>query len=263
MAIRLTVEEMRFFQRNGFVIKRKVIDDKLLTKAHEVFWERAPSQLKRDDPASWQGPFREEFHFSDGTDQIGDYRWNLRSIGGDEWMMDLIPRNTDLMGIAEQLLGQDRLEPPDKARGIYTTLPRDDDAELVESLHVDQHVFHLGTVTYLNKVVTGGGGFRVWPASHLWFAETFKSRYSDRDTNPYTALVAFLETQPSLECTGDAGDVVFWHHRLAHMAGHNTSGNLRMAILYDFKLREFDYAREEPPQPSIWRDWPGLEALDQ
>ncbi len=262
MDIRLNEDELRFFKRNGFVVKRQVIDPERLAKAHEVFWERVPSQLKRDDPTSWLGPFREEFFIDDGTDRLQDYTWKFRSIGQDEWMMNLIPRNANLIGMAEQLLGKGNLEPPGQARGIYTTLPRDDEGELIDYLHVDEHVFHLGTVTYLNKVGTGSGGFRVWPASHLWFAETFRSQYGESEVNPYTELKDFLETQPSLECTGDAGDVVFWHHRLAHMAGHNTSRNLRMAILYDFKIRGFDYAREEPPQPSIWRDWPGIEALE-
>ena len=56
--------------------------------------------------------------------------------------------------------------------------------------------------------------------------------------------------------------MVFWHHRLAHMAGHNTSDNLRQAILYDFKKVDFDYTQELPPQPNMWVDWPGLDRLN-
>lgn len=258
MAIRLTEDEMRFFKRNGFVIKRKVIAPERLAQALAVFWERAPAQLRPDDPASWMGPFREEFHFSDGTDQIQDYRWNLRTVGADAWMMNLIPRNADLIGMAEQLLGAGNLDAPGRARGIYTTLPRDADATLENHLHVDRNIFHLNAVTYLDRVVAGGGGFRVWPTSHLWFGQTFESR----DAARYADLRTFFNAQPSLECTGDVGDVVLWHHRLAHMAGHNTSRNLRRAILYDFRLRDFDYEQAEPPSSNIWRDWPGLDALD-
>lgn len=265
MDIRFSQDEMRHFKRNGFVIKRNVMPPELIEKAQAVFWERAPAQLRRDDPATWMGPFRPEFEFEgeeEHPDQIGGYRHNLRTIGDDDWIKDMIARNANLIGMAEQLLGKGRLDPPDRTRGIYTTLPRAHDDELSNHLHVDRHVFHLSTVTYLGPVVAGGGGFRVWPASHTWFARTFESRYRGQNPNRYQDLKAFFEDQPSLECTGDAGDVVFWHHRLAHMAGHNTSRNLRQAILYDFRIAGFDYAREEPPQVDIWQDWPGLVDLD-
>ncbi len=129
-------------------------------------------------------------------------------------------------------------------------------------LHIDQHIFHLSTVSYLDKVVVGGGGFRVWPGSHLWFSNIFESKYKTEPFNRYQEAKSFFETQPSLECTGDAGDVVFWHHRLAHMAGPNISPNLRLAVLYDFKVLSFDYTQEVPPQPDFWQAWPGLQGLD-
>ena len=51
------------------------------------------------------------------------------------------------------------------------------------------------------------------------------------------------DTRP-VECIGRAGDIVFWHHRLAHMAGHNfTPGHLRQAILYDFATERLDELR--------------------
>ena len=274
MGIRFTDDELLFFKRNGFVIKRNVLKPELIAKAQEVFWAEAPSQLVKDDPSTWVGPFREEFEITvedraPGTDQRKGYRWNLRHIGEDDWMMDMIPRNPDLIGMAEQLLGAGNLVPPMRTRGIYTTLPRNDGAELDDHLHVDQHVFHLGIVAYLGKVVPGGGGFRVWPTSHRWFYNTFKSQYKGTQfnedqatTNRYLETKEFFETQPSVECTGNTGDVVFWHHRLAHMAGHNTSCNLRQAILYDFKKVDFDYTQELPPQPNMWVDWPGLDHPD-
>ena len=262
MATCFTHNEMRFFKRNGFVIKRKLLNQELLAEAHEAYWEKVPAQLKRDDPATWVGPFREEFHIDDGTDLIRGHTWKMRTVGEDEWMMKLIPQNTDLILLAEQLLGKGSLLPPSGARGIYTTLPQERYEVAENPLHVDQHIFHLSTVSYLDRVVVGGGGFRVWPGSHLWFSNVFESMYENKQSNRYQEAKSFFETQPSLECTGDAGDVVFWHHRLAHMAGPNTSPNLRLAVIYDFKKLDFDYTQEVPPQPDIWQAWPGLQALD-
>ena len=46
MATCFTHNEMRFFKRNGFVIKRKLLNQELLAEAHEAYWEKVPAQLK-------------------------------------------------------------------------------------------------------------------------------------------------------------------------------------------------------------------------
>ena len=58
-----------------------------------------------------------------------------------------------------------------------------------------------------------------------------------------------------MECYGNVGDIVFWHHRTAHMAGHNYSGVIRQAVLADFWKLELDKYRAEPPDGDMWRDW--------
>ena len=62
------------------------------------------------------------------------------------------------------------------------------------------------------------------------------------------------DTQP-VDCHGKEGDVVLWHHRLAHMAGHNYSDVIRQAVLYDFTRTDLDTCRMDPPQENMWRDW--------
>ena len=147
--------------------------------------------------------FEKSFTSDDGTDLIKGHIWKFRTVGEDEWMMNLIPRNTDLIGLAEQLLGEGNLLPPSGVRGIYTTLPQEDHEAAENRLHIDQHIFHLSTVSYLDKVVVGGGGFRVWPGSHLWFSNIFESMYKTDPFNRYQEAKSFFETQPSLE----------WHWR--------------------------------------------------
>lgn len=259
MDIRLTANDIRFFKENGFLIKRRVLRPELMAQAQEVFWAKAPAQLRKDDPATWIGPFREEYHLRDEEDFRGGYRWNLRHIGREPWMMDLIPRDPNVVAMAQQLLGPD-LSAPERVRGIYTTLPMQERTMAPDSLHVDEHAFHLGIVGYLGAVVPNGGGFRIWPTSHRWFYYAYETQYKPGRTDRYAEIKAFFETQPSLECTGEAGDIVFWHHRLAHMAGRNYSRNLRQAVLYDFKRADLAHAQEEPPQADMWRDWPGCQA---
>ena len=72
-----------------------------------------------------------------------------------------------------------------------------------------------------------------------------------------------LADTPPVDCFGKAGDVVLWHHRLAHMAGHNYSGQIRQAVLFDFTKSDLDQCRLDPPQDDMWRDWSeALRTLD-
>ena len=57
---------------------------------------------------------------------------------------------------------------------------------------------------------------------------------------------------------GSAGDVVLWHHRMGHGAGHNRSSQVRQAVLYDFCRADLDAVQDEPPPDDMWRDWPGV-----
>jgi ectoine hydroxylase-related dioxygenase (phytanoyl-CoA dioxygenase family) len=62
------------------------------------------------------------------------------------------------------------------------------------------------------------------------------------------------DTQP-VDCYGSEGDVVLWHHRLGHMAGHNYSNKMRIAALGDFIKQDLDENRAKPPQENMWQDW--------
>ena len=58
-----------------------------------------------------------------------------------------------------------------------------------------------------------------------------------------------------VECWGRAGDIVFWHHRTAHMAGHNHTDVMRQAVLADFWTEALDRFRTTDAQGDMWRDW--------
>lgn len=161
----------------------------------------------------------------------------------------------------------------DGIRGIYCTRPyADEDRDAVHDRgHTDGHPFHLGLVGLLADVPPNGGAFKVWPGSHRRLYPTFQMQY-DQPRIPYydhlpshkgivhtPAYLAELErvmedTEP-FDCWGERGDIVLWHHRLAHMAGHNTSNVMRQALLCDFSRTDLDQCRLDPPQPNMWRDW--------
>ena len=61
------------------------------------------------------------------------------------------------------------------------------------------------------------------------------------------------DTDP-VDCHGKAGYLVFWHHRMGQMAGHNTAMPpcIRQAMLYDFCKTHLDTM---PPHVDMWQDW--------
>ena len=52
---RLSTEEISFFKREGYLIKRGVLDPDLMARARERKWDGAPDRMKPDDPTTWIG----------------------------------------------------------------------------------------------------------------------------------------------------------------------------------------------------------------
>ncbi len=252
------------------------------------------STLRRDDPCTHQGPFPEA-EKSDDTLHVRDgYRWLNRALGVSPLVVELI-YSEHICAMAEQLLGGPLRQaevhgtpmgsqgpawpggPTDPAlgnegaRGVYCTLPYGDRPREPDACHTDGHPFQLGVVGLIDDVPQGGGAFKVWPASHRSLWPTFQLRYDQPRIPFYAHLPTFKgivhtdaylkeverldgEVEP-VECWGQAGDIVFWHHRLAHMAGHNYSDTIRQAVLADFWKLALDEYRADPPGDDMWRDW--------
>lgn len=292
----LTAEQVAFFKDNGYLILEGILDPDQCAKARDRMWASLPegSRLKRDDPASYIGPFTPDEEDDNPLYIRKDYRWQLREIGTEKMFIDLV-WNPKLCAIAEQLLGKGMLEPPtvggepmgsrgsawpggptdpaisDGIRGIYCTLPYGDVERKPDYCHTDGHPFNLGVVGLIHDVPPDGGSFKVWPGSHRRLYPTFQMQY-DQPRIPYyehlpsyrgliqspaymEEIKAVMTDIEPVDCWGKEGDVILWHHRLAHMAGHNYSDVIRQAVLYDFTRTDLDTCRMDPPQPDMWRDW--------
>jgi hypothetical protein len=261
--LKLSDDEIRFFQREGYLIKRGVLEADLMAQARDLLWANAPPSLKRDEPDSWAGPFPTEDENEDSKDHRRGFRWNFREPGGEAWMVRLLATDPNVWRMAEQMLGEGTLTQPERIRGIYCTLPYGDAPERTTTCHVDAHPFHLGVVGYIDDVPPRGGGFTVWPRSHRTFYYDFHSQYKKEPIEgQHEKNVAFFNQQPYVECYGNAGDIVFWHHRIGHAAGHNRSGQIRQAVLYDFRKKDLEQTQEEPPCEDMWRDWEGVQGLE-
>jgi hypothetical protein len=291
----LTPDEINFFKSEGYLIKKGALPQSDCKAAVDRMWESSPDFLKRDDPSTWR-PIPADEGSDDPLLTKRDTRWQYRSVGTEKWLLDLA-YSQKIVGWAEQLLGKDTLRIPEPGgkpmgswgpawpggpvdpqmtegvRGIYATLPSEATDPLDDHLHTDGHPFHLGVVCLLEDNPPNGGGFKVWPGSHRRFYPLFPMQYDQTRVPFYEHLPSHkgiihpqeyldeiqrveADTQP-VDCHGEAGDLVFWHHRMGHMAGHNTAEpkTIRQALLYDFCKVSLDEERLEGPQPDMWRDW--------
>lgn len=254
----------------------------------------AENILDRHEPSSHVGPFPEAHRSSESLHSREGYRWLNREVGVSETLISLVYSEA-ICGMAERLLGGPLRQavvdgtpmgsrgpawpggPTDPAlgnegaRGIYFTLPSVGSAREPDSCHTDGHPFQLSVVGLLDEVPKDGGAFKIWPGSHSRLYPTFQLRY-DQPRIPYydhlPSLKGIVHTPEYLaeidqlnadtqavECWGSVGDIVFWHHRTAHMAGHNYSDVIRKAVLADFWRTDFDQLRLAPAQGDMWQDW--------
>ncbi|MEM7033873.1 MAG: phytanoyl-CoA dioxygenase family protein [Chloroflexota bacterium] len=254
----LSDDDIQFFIDEGYLIKRNVLNSDLMAQARESLWANAPEKLDRDDPESWIGPFET---MSDDRDSVRHgFTWKYRRQGSEDWMIRLLAKDPSVWAMAEQLLGTGNLMEPERVRGIYCILPEGEAPERPYGFHVDRHPFHLGVVAYIDDVVPNGGGFAVLPQSHRTFYYDFHTQYTMEPTDTLKKHIWQLCQKPYVDCHGQAGDIIFWHHRLGHSAGHNRSKNIRQAVLYDYRRRDLDDLLDSSPQPDMWRDWPGVKA---
>ena len=159
----LSKEDIRFFKREGYLIKRGILDIELMACAREAFWAAAPPQLKRDAPDTWSLPLPE---CRELPSHMGGHIWKYRDLGSEDWMIELLPQNPQIWAMAEQFLGAGTLCPPERLRGIYATFPEGDHPSEAPTCHCEGHPFHLGVVGYIDRVLPEGGGLKVWPGSH-------------------------------------------------------------------------------------------------
>jgi hypothetical protein len=129
----LTREEIAHFKRDGYLIKRNVLDPVLCARARDVLWEQnLLPRFKRDEPSTWRGPFgygeedTNAYHAEAAPDSGGTrrtYRWHGHlPAGGDTLFVDLVGGPTFTW--AEQLLGEGETTAPRPPNGIHCTLPR-------------------------------------------------------------------------------------------------------------------------------------------
>ena len=247
----LTTADCAFFKKNGYLVKRKLIDPSELQICVEKFWACAPADIKRDDTSSWVDPER---HASWATSAVpgferrehnrSGYRWTAHVLGTDPKFLAATAHHPNALQVVEGLIGGP-VKVPGRNRGIYAIFPVSERGPL--GPHVDSHTFQCQMVTYLGPIGPDGGGFTMWPGSHrqVYYAQDQALNWTPNDDFPRVMAHMRATVQP-VQLTGDIGDCVFTHHRVIHSAGSNCGGTIRMGVFSD-------YEKARPPAPICWR----------
>ena len=250
----MTDEELRHFKAEGYIIKRGLLSAALCTRARDWVWAHSPDlaestglggrPMRRDDPGSWLGPFTPgpEVHSENSDDPDGFIkgdRWIVQCpFGSTELFCDVLPRR--VMPLAEQLLGAGALVQPvpgtpwNRERwgwerggglhgcGMYATLPQVPGERLPATqnvIHIDGQACNLGCVGLIDDVPPDGGGFSIYPRSHRRLHHAVDHAYANGVTADYYRIKEdIVANEPPLIFEGNAGDVILYHHRMAHAA---------------------------------------------
>ena len=316
----LSAEELLHFKREGFVLRRGLLPPARCAEVRDALWEHGHHHMWRDDPDTWVGPmpYWEARDGGGGGGHLGDHGdtpegwpdtrveffWGCRAI--QRPLVGLI-RNTAVWSIMSQLLGEGQLiEPqvgapwrtdpidgelrmwaPERVRGLLCNLPHppgthESADSIAAAAHADMMPFHLGVTALVDRCPPGGGGFTVWPRSHLRLFradQRFGDVVSCADRGGVAGAVGgrvdggchpvlqpayaavqrtVQETLSPLEFHGGEGDVMFWHSHMFHARpeNHSSPPQIRQAVIYDCAKRSID----NPHRPRAlavdpWHEW--------
>ncbi len=298
-APRLNADEVAHFKREGFLVKRGLVrDDGAFDAVLSHIWANVPRGLMRAaDVSSWVNPPEKDWTEDDAL-RVGllvRNNWKMRSkgprgIGTEPFLLERIAQHPDLLKVVEALIGGAAM-PPRRVRGVYCVFPAAPGAADHYAPHSDYMAAHVSAMVIADDVAPAGGGFMLWPGSHLrlhghWRTVHGGTMAPEQASAFLTAREAVLREITPVEFTGSRGDVVFWHPRALHSAGVNRSADtgrprLRVLIPCDYQRAGRAYFDDEqygpgeafqwwidtrnftgdaaPTTENMWDDW-GLEA---
>lgn len=247
--------EISFFQKNGYIVKRGVIEKDLCDQAVDETWHLLPKHFMRDSPSTWRGNVSDSLCQRGVDDRKGRVKFR-ECVRHNRNLYEMIDRNPEIRSTLGALLGADRVPQLPYIRGLYPVFPTRCPRYKTPRPHTDGHRFMVGTLGYLSDVEPNGGGFHVWPGSHLMLQKCFKKLAGSGWTNDYhRELYLMAKKVPAKEIVAPKGSVIFWHHRLAHAAGINRSSCIRHAVLADYPSSDYDRLKTSESGDDPWKGW--------
>ena len=267
----LAGEEIAFFKRQGFIVKRGLISE--ASKFNEIVdyvWNTVPDGIiRRDVPATWMDNPNEKW--TPEHNQIyGPFHganWKFRSphgYGTEPFILEVTAQHPKVNDVVRSMIGHP-VRKPTRVRGVYVVVPKPMEREGRLGPHVDRAAAQLSAMVFVAPTPPRCGGFTIWPGSHVKVHPFFKTVYSayveeDRSNDFTEVQREILATTNPVEFVGEPGDVVFWHPRLMHSAGVNYSAEtneprVRFVIPCDFQRDGFRYFDDDEAGPGEKAQW--------
>lgn len=265
-AAELTTDDIESFALNGYIVKRGVLDQSLLTRSEDLMWEALGSNFDRNDPSTWRSVATDCLGTLAVSDRYGKVKLR-EAVWGQPELDALLTTNPIVFAMVEQLLGAGNVLPPERSRGIYPTFPTPEHADIPIHAHVDLPLlpFKVGAVAYLDDVPEGGGGFAVWPGSHraLFFAcENDPSSPDNRKRRAFKKVMRDFDAHEPVEITGGPGDIILFHHLLMHAPTINTiEGHVRKAAFCNYATPSCAANQAGRRPTTLWHGWHGIDGL--
>ncbi|MDP6117192.1 MAG: phytanoyl-CoA dioxygenase family protein [Planctomycetota bacterium] len=243
----LSDEDKSFFKANGYLVKHDTLTQEQIDAAQDALWSGI--EADRDDPESWinAGP--------------------MVPVPGSHPAIRATMFDTPNFETAEELVGKGLLN--QGGPGPHLRYPSgESDWSPPPHGHLDGYYtptngvpegtvgrFSIAATIYVDEVVHRGGGFTVWPGSHIRACEHFK----DHSLLSIKGGVG-MDLGDCTEITGPAGTVCFWHGRLFHTGSPNCSDRIRMALIARLSRKDMsDILFEEPDD--LWEYYPALQKV--
>ena len=269
----LSAAEVNHFKEEGFIVKRRLIDDvEAFKETIDYLWSSVPRGiLDRDDPATWLDSPDDKW-IDDDVPRVGRLshgNWKMRSpgpngVGTESFLVDGIANHPNMIAIARAFFDAP-IKPARRVRGIYAVLPKPSGAPGRLGPHADYMAAELSAMVMVHEIPHGSGGFTLWPGSHLRLHPHWNTVHGgmiadDRREGFRAARDAVLRDITPLEFTGNAGDVVFWHPRAVHSAGVNYSADgdhptVRVIVPCDYQRDGMTYYDDEEYGPGQKYQW--------
>ncbi len=247
----LAPEDKAFFKEHGYLVKRDTLTPQQIRAAQDALWEGIKAD--RNDPRTWinAGP--------------------RAPVPASHPALRATLCESPIFSMAEELVGREKLS-QGGSPGPHLVYPSgEEDWTLPSRGHLDGYytptngvpegtvgIFHVGATIYVDQVEPRGAGFTVWPGSHRFAAEYFKTHSL---LNIQGGVFREADLGPPVEITGPAGTVCLWHGQLVHSGSKNCSGRIRMALIARLARQDVDDIRFETPD-DMWEYWEGVRACN-
>ena len=269
----LNDNEIAHFKRDGFIVKRGLIDDPaLFAEVVDLIWSKVPRELmRRHDSETWVSPADSEWTEADSlkVGMLARDNWKIRSkgpsgIGTEALLVDGIANHPKVQSVVGRLIGRP-VKPVRRVRGVYCIFPSAPGTANRYNVHVDYISSHVAAMVMVDEIGPDCGGFMFWPGSHVtlhpYWQTVHGSGMDAAQAEPFRAAKErILKETSSIEFTGSPGDVIFWHPRALHSAGINRSAEkgkpmARPIVPCDFQLAGLTFADDTDFGPGEDFQW--------